>query len=307
VALAHVVGRALRRQALDGVLADALEHAEAGLLREIRRVVGAQERLVAQRLQQVEGPGCVLVVEAEHGLRRLEVEAAVKTEHCMSACRSALVSRSQDQSRALLSVAWRGRASRGPPLSTSKRRESRSLSCRGFSTRMRAAASSMASGKPSRLRTMSAMTSSSPSAGVKLGLATRARSRKSATASDDAASAAEPGTASGSTASVCSAGRRKSSREVTRKHTSGALVSQRPTVWGPSATTCSKLSRMSSSAPRPAKTRPMAATLSSPATSGTPRTLATAVAMPSTLRASVRSHRYAPPPPSERRRTQVSA
>ena len=98
--------------------------------------------------------------------------------------RSSGSSRSWLQSIAPRSVRWRSGRSRPPPAPRSSRSPRRCAIAAGESSRIRAAASSMASGSPSRRRTISA--TAAPFAGVsmKSGRTAIARSTNSRTASD---------------------------------------------------------------------------------------------------------------------------
>ncbi|APR82636.1 Hypothetical protein A7982_07985 [Minicystis rosea] len=87
------------------------------------------------------------------------------TAHWAIASRSQGVSRPQDQSMVARSVAWRADGDRDPA-PRSRRFSRRSSTAWALSTPMRAAASSMASGSPSRRRTMAAMNGASVGDGV---------------------------------------------------------------------------------------------------------------------------------------------
>ena len=83
------------------------------------------------------------------------VTPAGKTASRSASVRSGSVSRSQLQSTTARSVRWRGSAVRLPPVSSWKRSSRRWASCSGDIVRSRAAASSMASGRPSSRRQIS--------------------------------------------------------------------------------------------------------------------------------------------------------
>ncbi len=204
-----------------------------------------------------------------------------KIEHCAKAACSHGVSRSHDQSIAALSVSWRAAAPRAPARRL-KRSRIRSTICAGESTRTRAAASSMASGRPSSSRTTSATAARLDSLRTKSGFCARARVAKSSIASTSSGS--------GSMGKISSPGKWRRSRLVTTKAASGARSSQRPSVPCACCTTCSKLSSITRLRPRPAMAWP-SCTAGSSLPRGTPSEDATAKKMPSSERASERSQK----------------
>ena len=120
---------------------------------------------------------------------------------------------------------------------------------------MRAAASSIASGRPSRRRQISATAVALPSVRAKLGRTARARFRNSATAGEDASSSGDTvtpsaGGGSGGTGYSLSARSPSTVRLVAKIVTPGQRASSSPrsaAAW----TTCSRLSRTSSHVPSP--------------------------------------------------------
>ena len=168
----------------------------------------------------------------------------------------------------------------------------RASSARGGRMRARAAASSIASGRPSSICTSDSMATRSACTDSAACPAAAARTKKSALASS---------TSNGGRLTVCSPAMPNSSRVVTRKRASGARSSQRPSVPSAWLASCSKLSKITRQAPRPANAWPSWITGSSLA-SVTSSPWATARRRPSTLRADDRSQNHAPPgrSPSER-------
>ena len=134
---------------------------------------------------------------------------------------------------------------------TASRCSSRLRRAAGDRTLVRAAASSIASGKPSRRVTIAAIVRSSSSVGSKPGRAIRARSTNSATApisrrTAGGARSARSGRWSGGTGIRCSPYRRSGRRLVTSTLILGAAFS-RPSMSGAASRICSRLSRTSSS------------------------------------------------------------
>ena len=120
---------------------------------------------------------------------------------------------------------------------------------------MRAAASSIASGRPSSRRQISATAAALPSVRAKPGRTARARSTNSATAGEDSSSssgtvAGSAGSASGGTGYSRSARSPSTVRLVAKITTRGQRASSSPRP-GAAWTTCSRLSRISSHAPSP--------------------------------------------------------
>ena len=116
--------------------------------------------------------------------------------------RSSAASRSWLQSRVARSAWCRAGADLAPPVSTPNTSPSRSVSCRTDSTRIRAAASSIASGSPSKLLAQLADRGRVGVGDREGGATSRARSAKSSTASASPSGgtgqARSPSTASGS-------------------------------------------------------------------------------------------------------------
>ena len=161
----------------------------------------------------------------------------------------------------------------------------RASSARGGSVRTRAAASSMASGRPSSSFTSAPTATWSSSLAWKSRLADAARRRNSCLASS---------ACSGASASASSPTMPSTSREVTRKRASPARASQVPSVSSAWRAICSKLSRITRQRPRLAMAWPSCVRGSS-GPSGTDRPCATALKMPSTVRAGARSQNHTPP------------
>lgn len=164
----------------------------------------------------------------------------------------------------------------------------RSRTPAGPSTRARAAASSIASGRPSRRPTSAATSApSGPSRPIARPCAA-ARSAYSRAASP-------PGPRlSGPTGTSCSPRTRVASREVATKTACGQLSSQRARSGAATSTSCSRLSRMTRQGPRAAMASPMTRT-GSPLTPVMPRPDATEAAKWSAVRAAARSQNQAPP------------
>ena len=106
----------------------------------------------------------------------------------------------------------------------------------GGSTAMRAAASSIASGRPSRRRQISATATVTSGVSSNCGSRARARAANSATAALRAARAGSPspgsGSASGASGNMCSAARPRTWRLVTSAVTPGHALQQRGHVVG---------------------------------------------------------------------------
>ena len=149
MSLEDPAGLQLVREPLGGELADRLQHPEA--------VAGvAEEALLDERLEDVE----VGVADVFGGVEGAAAAEDGEAGEELSARLS--VSSSCDHSIVARRVCWRGSASR-PPLSRSSRWPSRSRICAGVRTRVRAAASSTASGMSSSRRQSSAIVSSGSS------------------------------------------------------------------------------------------------------------------------------------------------
>ena len=144
-------------------------------------------------------------------------------------------------------VCWRSGRSRPPPTSSLSECTSRSRIASGGSSLTRAAASSMASGRPSSRRTIWATAAAFRSSTAKPGTAAAARSANSRTDSHAATdsgvvSASSCGTASGGTGHSCSPDTRRGERLLTRMRRSRAAPSNSATT-GAADSRCSKLSR----------------------------------------------------------------
>ena len=155
-------------ESLRGELADRLQHPVARLA---VLLAPAKQALVQQGLERVR-------VGIAHALRRLVVAAAREDRERTKEPLLLGSSRSYDHSIVARSVCCRGSASR-PAFSRSRRSDSRSTSCSGEKTTVRAAASSSASGRLSSRR-QSSVTASDSSAGES---SDRARARNSSTPS----------------------------------------------------------------------------------------------------------------------------
>ncbi len=148
-----------------------------------------------------------------------------KTESRAHSSRCSGVHSSWLQPIAVRSVRWRPGAPRWPPVSSRKRSSSRSSTCSTDRARSRPAASSSASGIPSRRWQSSRTVSRSASVGSQPGRTPRARSVNSSTASPSRIGASgnirSPATRSGQrpAASTWSPGARRSS-SATRAHAS---------------------------------------------------------------------------------------
>ena len=150
------------------------------------------------------------------------------------------------QSIAPRSVRCRSGRSRPPADSSPSRSFSRVTIADGVRIRTRAAASSIASGRPSRRRTISATATAFSAVSVNPWRTAMARSRNSRTASAPAISSRSvvpaAGTGSGGTANSCSPAIRSGARLDTIIRSFGAPRRISATTGAP-ATTCSKLSR----------------------------------------------------------------
>ena len=122
-------------------------------------------------------------------------------------------------------VCWRAGASRAPPRSSCNRSAICASSASGERTVIRAAASSIARGSPSRWRHSAATVSALASSSRNAGRTARARSAKSRTAAFSATAASEEtsggGTGRGSTGSWCSSRSLSAARLVARTCTAG--------------------------------------------------------------------------------------
>ena len=144
------------------------------------------------------------------------------------------------------SACCRSGRSRQPPVSRPSEWSSRRKIACGGSSLIRAAASSMASGRPSSLRAIAAIAAAFSSSSSKSGTAAAARSANRRTDSQAASEAAagrasSAGTASGGTGHSCSPETRSGERLLTRIRTALVSSSSRVTTGAPSSR-CSKLS-----------------------------------------------------------------
>jgi len=160
-------------------------------------------------------------------------------------------SRSKLQSSVFFSVRCRSGRSRAPAVSTCSRSPSRASSAEGGSILTLAAASSMASGRPSSRRQICATAWALSPFSSKPGDAARARSANRCTegycqrSAVSMPAAAAGGTGSGSTENSCSPLSLSTLRLVTITVSPGAAVSRSP-IRGAASLTCSKLSITSS-------------------------------------------------------------
>ncbi len=132
-----------------GVLAHRLVQAIAG---DAERVLPHDQRLVDQRGQQVQRRGAGPPSLAKTDSTSSTVNRPAKTHRRRRSLCSGAVSRSWLQSMVVRSVCCRGSAARPPPVRRANRSVSRSRICSTESTRIRTAASSIASGRPSSRR-----------------------------------------------------------------------------------------------------------------------------------------------------------
>ena len=147
-------------------------------------------------------------------------------------------------------VRWRSGTSTAPVPKASNELLSRCSNASGSSRRERAAASSMASGRPSRRRAISATAAALAGVSAKSWRTALARSTNSCTGGDEASAsgsavAGSGGSASGGTAYSLSARSRRAIRQVARIVTPAQRASSSLRSRAAS-TTCSRLSRMSS-------------------------------------------------------------
>ena len=167
------------------------------------------------------------------------VNGPAKTETSPRArCRD-LSRRPYDHAIAAPSEPCRGEV-RGPVDSRSKRWSSPAATSPRSSVFIRAAASSMASGRPSSRRTISSTTASSSGPGSNPGATALARSTNSCTAG--ASSPVEPAVARVGTVRSCSPGTRRRSRLVVTIRTCGHRASSCSTSPATGSRTCSQLS-----------------------------------------------------------------
>ncbi len=137
------------------------------------------------------------------------VNPPTKTASRRNSFCSSPVSSSWLQSMARRSVCWRSGRSRAPPVNNRSRLSKRPRIAAGVRTFTRAAASSMASGRPSRRAQISTTAAALSSPKTKPGFTARARWINSATAGYSESSSTGPrflgsGSASGGTCNSCS-------------------------------------------------------------------------------------------------------
>ena len=177
------------------------------------------------------------------------VQPSTNTAAVSSSDRSVLSSRPTLHSTVARSVRWRSGMSTHPVPTASSEVVSRARSVSGSSIRVRAAASSMASGTPSSRRQISTTAEALRSVRANPGRTARARSTNSASAGADARSSiglvAASGRGSGGTRYSHSARSPSTVRLVARISTPGQRARSSPRSRAES-TTCSRLSRMSS-------------------------------------------------------------
>ncbi len=210
-----------------------------------------QQALLGEALEAAEHVQRRLVAgDPAHGLRGLDRPAA--REHARAARTAGgppgRAGRGSSRSHRAASAA--APAGRAPPDDNSPSRSpSRCAIAAGESSRIRAAASSIASGRPSRRRTISATACPFAAVSMKSGRTAIARSTNSRTASASMRSATSvtpaAGSESGGTGNSCSPEIRSGARLETITVSLGAERRRSATTGAP-ATTCSKLSRTSS-------------------------------------------------------------
>ena len=202
---------------------------------------------------------------AAHGAPSVTASTASRLKSPAKTPRRTNIARASAPRRSMLhsTVAWmvrcRSGTSRAEVTRSGSTRSSRESIAAGVRARMRADASSMASGTPSSARQMRATSAAFSAVTSNRGSAARARSRKSRTAGDSriastVAWTGSGGTASGSTSKTCSPRTRSLARLVTRNVAPGRSVSS-VTTSGAASSTCSKLSSTMRSR-RPARAMP---------------------------------------------------
>ena len=216
VTAAQALLLARRVEQLAGVLADRLQHREARLPG--RPAQGTDEAVVDERSQRLED---VEAVAAANRFRRLEGPAAREDREPCEEPALVVVRRPWLHSSVARSVRWRPGRSCAPPTSRSSARSRRRLIASGGRSFERAAASSIASGRPSSLAQTSATAEMLLSSSWKSGSTAPARAEKSRTASFAASCsklvpAAVSGSASGGTGYSCSPASRRGVRLVAR-------------------------------------------------------------------------------------------
>ena len=188
--------------------------------------------------------------EAQIASAASSVQPPTNTARRRNRVRSATESRSSLQATAARIVCWRASRSRAPPVRSLSWLVSRANSASGGSSRTRAAANSMASGRPSSRVHTSAIAGALAAVTRKSGRAACARARNRATAAycvSRSSGGRCPGMASdnGGTGYTCSP-RSRSGRRLVTSSFAPRLVSSNPATSGAAPTTCSKLSSTSS-------------------------------------------------------------
>ena len=197
------------------------------------------------------------------------------------------------------SVRWRGAAERSPAVSNANLSSRWALICSTDRTPILAAASSIASGRPSSARQMSvtAMALSGPTAKPGRTAAARSANRRTAsswcTAGTPSPVPGGGGTASGGTRQTVSAARRSGSRLVISSRRPGELTSSRPATLAQASIKCSQLSR-ASSIRRDRSTSASVSSSGRPGSSLTPMTAASREITRSGCRRSASSTKQAP-------------
>jgi hypothetical protein len=163
-------------QPLGPLGAQALQHREPGRLPTHRHHKGPVHQ-PEEAVQDLADPA------ATHPSAAATVQPPENTDSRRHNRRSCSSSSSQLQSTVARRVCWRGSRVRPPPASSRNRSPSRPAISATGNLRTRAAANSMASGRPSRRRHSSATTSTLAASRLKPGSAVAARSLNSRTAS----------------------------------------------------------------------------------------------------------------------------
>ena len=227
--------------------ADGLQHGEAGLAVALDAV---HQALLDEGVDPAHPGREGSIGGVGNGLRRSNVKLPAKTaRRRKSACASS-ESRSYDHPIVAAMVCCRIGASRGPSLSS----ESRSVICArrasGERIVIRAAASSMASGRPSSARQSAAIFSPLAAVRAKLGRTARARSTKRRTASFSATVShldpVDAGKGRGSIGRTCSPWTWRGARLAARIWRAGQDARRVATSAALAARRCSQLSSTSS-------------------------------------------------------------
>ena len=227
-----------------GVFADRLEHAPARLRPRPRRAASDRSTSAQSRSKT---SSASTPSPAQTSSTAARVAPGGKTDRRRASRRSGSLSRSQLQSTTARSVRWRPAAARLPPVRRRKRSCRRSASCSSGIERSRAAASSMARGRPSIRRQTSATAGLVASSSEKSGDADVARSANSRTA----ASSSRGPTGESASPSIASG-----SRLVARMRRPGQAARRRSASRAAGPTMCSQLSSTTSaSVPASASSR----------------------------------------------------